>query len=147
MAGNGRFNLTSAGSDSGFIGNYTNGPKGSYTGPTMDRFGSFRESSDTRIFGSGKGASRGTGAAMGDLPSLSQCLMLEPIVMGDQKYTRSGELRRMLGVAVGSTSEDNSFGAAHLKSTLPVSVEELKRFRDSVAETCNKARYFFPVNQ
>ncbi|XP_070031362.1 uncharacterized protein [Nicotiana tomentosiformis] len=139
MAGNGRFNLTSAGSDSGFVGNYTNGPKGSYTGPTMDRSGSFRESSDTRIFGSGKGASRGTGAVMGDLPSLSQCLMLEPIVMGDQKYTRSGELRRMLGVAVGSTSEDNSFGAAHLKSTLPVSVEELKRFRDSVAETCNKA--------
>ncbi|KAJ8557617.1 hypothetical protein K7X08_003242 [Anisodus acutangulus] len=139
MAGNGRFNLTSASSDSGFVGNYTNGPKGSYTGPTMDRSGSFRESSDTRIFGSGKSASRGTGTVVGDLPSLSQCLMLEPIVMGDQKYTRSGELRRMLGFTVGSTSEDNSFGAAHLKSSLHVSMEELKRFRDSVAETCNKA--------
>ncbi|XP_060184209.1 uncharacterized protein LOC132613929 isoform X1 [Lycium barbarum] len=139
MAGNGRFNLTSASSDSGFVGNYTNGPKGSYTGATMDRSGSFRESSDTRIFGSGKGASRGTGAVVGDLPSLSQCLMLEPIVMGDQKYPRSGELRRMLGFTVGSTSEDNSFGAAHLKSSLHVSMEELKRFRDSVAETCNKA--------
>ncbi|KAK4359680.1 hypothetical protein RND71_021909 [Anisodus tanguticus] len=139
MAGNGRFNLTSASSDSGFVGNYTNGPKGSYMGPTMDRSGSFRESSDTRIFGYGKGASRGSGAVVGDLPSLSQCLMLEPIVMGDQKYTRSGELRRMLGFTVGSTSEDNSFGAAHLKSSLHVSMEELKRFRDSVAETCNKA--------
>ncbi|XP_016550371.1 uncharacterized protein LOC107850394 isoform X2 [Capsicum annuum] len=138
MAGNGRFNLTSASSDSGFVGNYANGPKGSYMGPTMDRSGSFRESSDTRIFGSGKGASRGTGAVVGDLPSLLQCLMLEPIVMSDQKYTRSGELRRMFGLTVGSTSE-NSFGAAHLKSSLPVSVDELKKFRDSVAETCNKA--------
>ncbi|KAM3282772.1 putative protein isoform X1 [Capsicum chacoense] len=138
MAGNGRFNLTSASSDSGFVGNYANGPKGSYMGPTMDRSGSFRESSDTRIFGSGKGASRGTGAVVGDLPSLLQCLMLEPIVMSDQKYTRSGELRRMFGLTVGSTSE-NSFGAAHLKSSLPLSVDELKKFRDSVAETCNKA--------
>lgn len=138
MAGNGRFNLTPASSDSGFVGNYTNGPKGSYTGPTMERSGSFRESSDTRIFGSGKGASRGTGAVMGDLPSLSQCLMLEPIVMSDQKYTRSGELRRILGYTVGSTSE-NPYGAAHLKSSLHLSMDELKKFRDSVAETCNKA--------
>lgn len=138
MAGNGRFNLTSASSDSGFVGNYTNGPKGSYTGPTMDRSGSFRESSDTRIFGSGKGASRGTGAVVGDLPSLSQCLMPEPIVMSDQKYPRSGELRRILGLTVGSTSE-NSFGAAHLKSSLHLSMDELKKFRDSVAETCNRA--------
>ncbi|KAH0745509.1 hypothetical protein KY285_007166 [Solanum tuberosum] len=137
MAGNGRFNLTPASSDSGFVGSYTNGPKGSYMGPSMDRSGSFRESSDTRIFGSGKGASRGTGAVVGDLPSLSQCLMLEPIVMSDQKYTRSGELRRILGFTVGSTSE-NSFGAAHLKSSLHFG-DELKKFRDSVAESCNKA--------
>lgn len=143
MAGNGRFNLTPASSDSGFVGSYTNGPKGSYMGPSMDRSGSFRESSDTRIFGSGKGASRGTGAVVGDLPSLSQCLMLEPIVMSDQKYTRSGELRRILGFTVGSTSE-NSFGAAHLKSPLHFG-DELKKFRDSVAESCNKARYFCPL--
>ncbi|KAL3353353.1 hypothetical protein AABB24_018204 [Solanum stoloniferum] len=129
MAGNGRFNLTPASSDSGFVGSYTNGPEGSYMGPSMDRSGSFRESSDTRIFGSGKGASRGTGAVVGDLPSLSQCLMLELIVMSDQQYTRSGELRRILGFTVGSTSEKSSlhFG------------DELKKFRDSVAESCNKA--------
>ncbi|CAN4114413.1 unnamed protein product [Withania somnifera] len=138
MAGNGRFNLTSASSESGFVGNYTNGPKGSYMGPTMDRSGSFRESSDTRIFGSGKGATRGTGAVVGDLPSLSQCLMPEPIVMSDQKYTRTGELRRILGLTVGSTSE-NAFGAAHLKSSLHLSMDELKKFRDSVAETCDRA--------
>lgn len=137
MAGNSRFELTSASPDSNFSG-YTQ--RGSYSGPGLDRSGSFREGSDGRIFNSGKGSSRGSVSSAGDTPPLSQCLMLEPIVMGEPKYPRSGELRRVLGFSVGSTSEENSFGAAHLKNSPPGAVEELKRFRASVADTCVRAR-------
>ncbi|XP_057979002.1 uncharacterized protein LOC131165336 isoform X2 [Malania oleifera] len=92
------------------------------------------------MFGSGTGISRGSSLLTGDLPSLSQCLMLEPITMVDQKYTRSGELRRALGISFGSTAENNSFGAAHSKPTPPVATEEIKRIRTSVADTCSKAK-------
>ncbi|CBI18590.3 unnamed protein product, partial [Vitis vinifera] len=77
---------------------------------------------------------------MGDLPPLSQCLMLEPITLRDQKCSRLVEIRRVLGIPFGSTGEDNSFGAAHSKPPPPVATEELKRFKASVVDTINKAR-------
>ncbi|KAL2541497.1 hypothetical protein Adt_02475 [Abeliophyllum distichum] len=139
MAGNSRFELTSGSPESSFVGNYQIGQRGSYSSPALDRSGSFREGAESRMFGSGKATSRGSAMLAGDLPALSQCLLLEPIVMGDQKYTRSGELRRVLGSSVGCSSEDNSFGAAHLKNSPPVAVEELKRLKASFADTCVKA--------
>ncbi|KAL2557972.1 hypothetical protein Fot_02711 [Forsythia ovata] len=138
MAGNSRFELTSGSPESSFAGNYQIGQRGSYSSPALDRSGSFREGAESRMFGSGKATSRGSAILAGDLPALSQCLLLEPIIMGDQK-TRSGELRRVLGFSVGCSSEDNSFGAAHLKNSPPVAVEELKRLKASVADTCVKA--------
>lgn len=144
MAGNARFQLTSASSELGFAGNYPNEKRRNHYGPSMDRSGSFREGVESRMFGSGVSISRGNGSFTGDLPPLSQCLFLEPIVMGDLKYTRSGELRRVMGVSGGCSSEDNSFGAAHLKPSPPLAMEDLKRFRSSVLDTCNKARYFIP---
>ncbi|XP_022889984.1 uncharacterized protein LOC111405377 isoform X4 [Olea europaea var. sylvestris] len=139
MAGNPRFEMTLASPDSSVAGGYQNGPRGSYSGPSLNRSGSFREGAESRMLGSGKATSRGTAMLSGDVPSLSQCLMLEPIVMGDQKYPGSGELRRILGSSIGSSSEDNSFGAVHLKTSSPVVMEELKRFKASVANTRVKA--------
>ncbi|CAI9773973.1 unnamed protein product [Fraxinus pennsylvanica] len=139
MAGNPRFEMTLASPDSSFAGGYQNGPRGSYSGPSLNRSGSFREGAESRMLGSGKATSRGTAMSAGDVSSLSQCLMLEPIVMGDQKYPRSDELRRIIGSSVGNSSEDNSFGAVHLKTSPPVVMEELKRFRASFADTRLKA--------
>ncbi|XP_011102063.1 uncharacterized protein LOC105180111 isoform X2 [Sesamum indicum] len=138
MAGNARFELTSASPDSSFAGNFQNGQRG-YAVPTLDRSTSFRDGADSRNFASGKANSRASATPSGEVTTLSQCLMLEPIVMGDPKNERSGDLKRVLGSSVGSSSEDNSFGAAHLKNSSPGAVEELKRLRASVADTCFKA--------
>ncbi|CAK9170050.1 unnamed protein product, partial [Ilex paraguariensis] len=140
MAGNERFELASSSSVWGFTANYPDGPRGSFSGPNFDRSGSFKESAESRMFGSGMGTSRGSGSLTGDLPPFRQSLMLEPIVMGEQKYTRSGELRRVLGISVGCTSEDNSFGATHLKPSPAVAMEDLKRVRASIIDTSIKAR-------
>ncbi|KAK8514435.1 hypothetical protein V6N12_009141 [Hibiscus sabdariffa] len=59
----------------------------------------------------------------------------------NQKYTRSGELSRVLGVPLrSSTSEDHSFGVSHPKPSPPVATEELKNFKESVQDTSRKAR-------
>lgn len=139
MDGNTRYELASASPDSNFPGNYQNGQRG-YSAPTLGRSSSFRESSESRSVGSGKVNSRVSATSIKDVPILSQCLMLEPIVMGDPKYARPGDLRRVLNFSVGSISEENSFGAAHLKNSPPMAVEELKRLRASVADTRGKAR-------
>ncbi|KAK8544419.1 hypothetical protein V6N13_056200 [Hibiscus sabdariffa] len=69
------------------------------------------------------------------------CLPLEPISLGSQKYTRSGELSRVLGVPLrSSTSDDHSFGVSHPKPSPPVATEELKNFKESVQDTSRKAR-------
>ncbi|XP_051119984.1 uncharacterized protein LOC127243833 [Andrographis paniculata] len=132
MDGNTRFELSSASPDSNFAGNYQNGQRG-YSAPTLGRSSSFREGSESRSAGSGKVNSRVSASLPKDGSMLSQYLMLEPIVMGDTKYAR-GDFRRVL-----SLSEENSFGAAHLKSSPPMVVEELKRLRANVADVCAKA--------
>ncbi|KAL3652009.1 hypothetical protein CASFOL_001690 [Castilleja foliolosa] len=138
MAGNTRFELTSASPEASFSGNYPNVQRG-YSTPTLDRSTSFRESADSRNFASVKANSRGSVTTSGDSPALSQCLILEPIVYGDQKHAWSGDLRRVIGSSIGNSSEDNSFGTAPVKNSSPVAVEELKRYRASVADSCVKA--------
>ncbi|KAJ4720590.1 Spectrin beta chain, brain [Melia azedarach] len=106
----------------------------------LDRSGSFREGSESRMFSSATNMSRGMVTSVGDVPPLSQCLILDLITMGDQKYTRSGELRRVLGIPSGTSTEENSFGAAHSKPPPPVATEELRRFKASVIDASMKAR-------
>ncbi|OVA06005.1 hypothetical protein BVC80_1707g111 [Macleaya cordata] len=139
MAGSTRFELASGNNEgSAFPATYPNGQRGNYSGANLDRSGSFRDGIENRLLGSGPGSSRGNTPLSAEVPHLSQFLTLELITMGDQKFTRSGELRRVLGVSLGSTSEDH-FGAAHSK-TPPIASEELKRFKASVLDTSNKAR-------
>ncbi|ESR37491.1 hypothetical protein CICLE_v10027692mg [Citrus x clementina] len=91
------------------------------------------------MLGSGNTFGRGSGTSPADVPPLRQCLPLEPITLGNQKYTRSGELRRVLGVPLGSTPEEHSFGVTHKKPP-PVASEELKHFKESVQDTSKMAR-------
>ncbi|KAK8282187.1 hypothetical protein V6Z12_D08G010200 [Gossypium hirsutum] len=93
------------------------------------------------MLNSGNNLSRGNAGLSSDMPPLPQCLPLEPISLGSQKYTRSGELSRVLGVPLrNSTSEDHSFGVSHPKPSPPVATEELKNFKESVQDTSRKAR-------
>lgn len=94
----------------------------------------------SEMLGSGNTFGRGSGTSPADVPPLRQCLPLEPITLGNQKYTRSGELRRVLGVPLGSTPEEHSFGVTHKKPP-PVASEELKHFKESVQDTSKMARY------
>ncbi|XWS71471.1 hypothetical protein CRYUN_Cryun03dG0140700 [Craigia yunnanensis] len=90
---------------------------------------------------SGNNLSRGNAGLLADIPPLPQCLLLEPITLGSQKYMRSGELRRVLGVSLrSSTSDDPSFGVSHPKPSAPVATEELKNFKESVQDASRMAR-------
>lgn len=94
------------------------------------------------MLSSGNNLSRGS-AAPSNMPPLPQCLPLEPITLGNPKYPRPGELRRVLGVP--STSEDHSFGASHPKAPAPVGKVELKHFKESVQDASKKARYILSI--
>ncbi|KAG7556087.1 hypothetical protein ISN44_As11g021590 [Arabidopsis suecica] len=91
------------------------------------------------MLGSGNSLSRGTIGLSSDTPNLSQVLALEPIRLGNQNYTRSGELRRVLGVPSRASSEENSFGMSHPRPSPPVATEELKHFKESVLDTSREA--------
>ncbi|CAL0304018.1 unnamed protein product [Lupinus luteus] len=84
--------------------------------------------------------SSSSGITSSDMAPLPHCLQLDPITLGNQKYTRSGELRRVLGVSSGTTSEDHSFTVSHPKPTAPVASGELKHFKESVQYASRKAR-------
>uniref|UniRef100_A0A6N2M3P1 Uncharacterized protein n=1 Tax=Salix viminalis TaxID=40686 RepID=A0A6N2M3P1_SALVM len=138
MAGNARYELSSASPEElGFTGSYSNGQRGSYPSASFDRSGSFGES---RMFSSGASTPRASASPARSMAPLAQYLSLDPVTMGDQKFTRTGELRRALGISPGSATEDNSFGAAH--SILPpaVDAEELKRIKAAVFDDNQKAR-------
>ena len=141
MAGISRFDSSVATPEElAFKGAFPNGQRVNLMSAKLDRSGSFREGNERRMFSSGASMFRGNSTSAGDMPSLSQCLMLDPITMGDKKYTRLGELRRVLGISYGTTLEDYSFGATNLKPPPPVATEELKRFKACVLEASVKAR-------
>ncbi|KAK9029290.1 hypothetical protein V6N11_026409 [Hibiscus sabdariffa] len=93
------------------------------------------------MLSSGNNLSRGNAGLPSDMPPLPQCLPLEPITLGSQRYTRSGELSRVLGVPLrSSTSEDHSFEVSHSKLSPPVATDELKNFKENVQDASRKAR-------
>ncbi|WZY80932.1 hypothetical protein YC2023_027316 [Brassica napus] len=92
------------------------------------------------MLASGNNLSRGAVGLSSDTPNLSQVLTLEPIRLGNQSYTRSGELRRVLGVPTReASSEVTSVGMSHPKPSPPVATEELKQFKESVLDTSREA--------
>ena len=141
MAGNVRFESTNSAiqDELAFGGSYGNGQRISQTNGSVDRSGNYRDGGEGRMFGLGSTSSRGIASSTGDPPTLSQFLLLDPIKLGEQKYPRPEELKKVLEMLFGMNVEDNSFGSARLKH--PLAVEELKRFRACVLEASNKARY------
>ncbi|KAF7805708.1 uncharacterized protein G2W53_037869 [Senna tora] len=85
-------------------------------------------------------SSTSSGITSSDMPPLPQCLPLDPITFGNKNYARSGELRKVLGVPLGSTSEDHSLGVPHRKPIAPVASGELKHIKESVQDNSRKAR-------
>ncbi|KAG5533036.1 hypothetical protein RHGRI_027316 [Rhododendron griersonianum] len=140
MAGNSRFELNLGSQQPEFVENYINRPRENYPGSSLGRSRSFREGGENRMCSSGVGAGGESGLLAGILPPLPQCLMLEPIAMGDQTYPRTGELRRVLGCSAGTASEENYFGATNPRPSPQVAVEELKRYRESIIDSNKKAR-------
>ncbi|XP_064953129.1 uncharacterized protein LOC135606188 isoform X3 [Musa acuminata AAA Group] len=118
-----------------FAASYHNGQRGTYSGSGLERSGSFRESLESRILVTGPGTSRNT-ASSAEIPHLLQYLSLEHFSMSEHKYSRSGELRRVLGVTV----EEHSFGSVQSKLLPPIASEDLKRFRASIFESSTRAR-------
>ena len=88
-------------------------------------------------------SSSNSGITSLDMPPLPQCLPLDSITVGNRKYT--GELRRVLGVSAGNTSEDHSFGGPHPKPMAPGASGELKHFKESVQDASRKARYILVI--
>ncbi|KAL8136786.1 hypothetical protein V2J09_002787 [Rumex salicifolius] len=77
-------------------------------------------------------------AGSSEIPPLPQCLPLDPISFGSQKYS-PGELRRVLGY-IGNASENHSFGASHYRFSPPAATEELKHYKNGVLDGFKKAR-------
>ncbi|XLR45417.1 hypothetical protein S83_030077 [Arachis hypogaea] len=139
MAGNTRFDLSATSPEEPvFKGTFLNGQRGILMNGSLDRSASFCDGNEGQVCST---VSRGNYTSTGDPAPVAQYLMLDPITMGDQKYTRSGELRRVLGITFGSTREDCAFGTANLKHPPPVATEELKLFKASVQEASARARY------
>lgn len=140
MAGNVRFESSPASTDELALGGtHQNVQRGSHSGASLNRSGSFREGSEGRI-SSASSLSRGSSPLFGDMPPISQCLILEPFPVVDQKYPKTGELKKALGIPLGTSAEDGTFGANHAKLPQHVVSEELKRFRSSVFDGSVKAR-------
>ena len=68
---------------------------------------------------------------------MPQCLPLDSITVENKKYT--GELKRVLGVSTGNSSED--FGVPHYKLMGSGASGELKNLKESVQDASRKARY------
>ncbi|KAI7730036.1 hypothetical protein M8C21_019987 [Ambrosia artemisiifolia] len=147
MAGNATFESAStSSSEQVFSGSYLNGQRGG----SVDRSGNYREGSESRMLGSGfavpplpplRGGSSSV-LASDEMHTLSQSISLEPIVIRNQ-IAWCDEVRRVLGISVGSAAEENSSrtSAVHVKAVSPMAdLKDLKRFRLSVEDACVKAR-------
>ncbi|XP_031499746.1 uncharacterized protein LOC116264010 isoform X2 [Nymphaea colorata] len=142
MASGGRFDPASGSPEGSTLPtSYSNGQRSSFAAGSLDRSSSFREGSDSRITGSGSSISRGDASPYVDLPSLSQWMNLDSISMGDQKFTRLGELKKALNISSIMLTEDGSFGTAlHSKPLSPPMLEDLKRLKSSIIESSARAK-------
>ncbi|XP_078447509.1 uncharacterized protein LOC144716270 isoform X2 [Wolffia australiana] len=134
MVGNSRSELATGSLDGpSLTAGYCNGLRGSFSGASLERSGSFRE---TALNSVGAGNRTASPASPAEIPPPSHFLSLDLLSVGDQKFPRSTELRRAIGVSV----EDHSLGAVQSRTQTPAAAEELKRFKFSVVETSSKAR-------
>ncbi|KAI6669823.1 hypothetical protein NL676_004708 [Syzygium grande] len=91
------------------------------------------------MLGPGNNSGKGSNMSPLEVPPLPQCLSLEPITLGNQKPVRSGELRRVLALPLGSTSVGHSFGVNQPKPSAVMANKELKHIKESVKDASRKA--------
>ncbi|XP_058087160.1 uncharacterized protein LOC131234357 [Magnolia sinica] len=140
MTGSTRFDFASSSPEgSAFASTYPNGQRGSYSGASLDRSGSFRESVENRARTSGSSTSRG-GTITVEMPPLSQSLTLEQFSLGDQKFSCQGELRRIVGISPRIAPGDHAVGATLSKPLPPVMSDELRRLKANLQDTYIRAR-------
>jgi len=140
MAGNSRFDISSSSPDGSNFTGYSNGPRSHFlSASNLERSSSFRDL-ESRNLMAGPNLPRGGASSHGEHLPLSQVLLLDTLSMGDQKFTRQVELRRVINAAVGSQAEDPPLGTVHVKALASLGPEELKRVRSFVAENSQKAR-------
>ncbi|KAG6480452.1 hypothetical protein ZIOFF_063952 [Zingiber officinale] len=139
MAGSTRMESTSSSMDgshgTNFPPAYQNGQRGTHLPPGLERSGSFRENMENRSLFAGPGTLRNA-ASSSEVPTVSQYLPLDTFSWGEQRFSRTGEIRRVLGVTV----EDHTFGSAQSKPVPPIAPEDLRRLKGSVYESSNRAR-------
>ncbi|XP_074561022.1 uncharacterized protein LOC141817244 isoform X2 [Curcuma longa] len=136
MAGSTRMESTSSSMDgTNFAPAYQNGQRGTHLPPGLERSGSFRESMENRSLFAGPGTLRNA-ASSSEVPTVSQYLPLDTLSWGEQKFSRTGEIRRVLGVTV----EDHTFGSAQSKPIPPIAPEDIRRLKGIVYESSNRAR-------
>lgn len=141
MAGSSRFDISSSSPDGSNFTGYANGQRSHFlSSSNLERSSSFRETLESRNLMAGPNLPRGGASSHGEHLPLSQVLLLDTLSMGDQKFIRQVELRRVINAAVGSQTEDPSLGAGHAKALASLGPEELKRVRTFVAENSLKAR-------
>lgn len=141
MAGNTKFDSSAASPEKlASQGTFVNGQKRKLINGSLDISTGLRKGNDGQLLIPNANMLRGNSTYAGDAAPLDQSLILDPITMGDQRYTRSSELRRVLGMSFGATLEDCAFGNANLNSHLPVAPEKVKRLKACVQEVSTKAR-------
>ncbi|OIW12967.1 hypothetical protein TanjilG_15416 [Lupinus angustifolius] len=100
---------------------FPNGQRGSLINGSLDRSSNFCKGNEGQMLIPSAAMPWGNSTSTWDLASLAQCLMLDPIVMGDKNTTRP---------------------SANLEPLPPVAKEELKRFKASVQEVSVRASYY-----
>lgn len=141
MAGNSRFDISSSSPDGSNFTGYPNGQRSHFlSASNLERSSSFRENLESRNLMAGSNLPRVGTSSHGEHLPLSQLLSLDTLSMGDQKFTRHFDLRRVINAALGIQPEDPSLGAVPAKALVSLGAEELKRVRSSVSENSLKAR-------
>ncbi|ERN02233.1 uncharacterized protein LOC18430337 isoform X1 [Amborella trichopoda] len=138
MSTGARLELSSASPDGHTYGSsYPSGHRGCYAAGSLERSSSFRDGMENRTLTPLSNASRNHASSHGDAMSFS---LVDPLSMGDLKFARPGELRKVISMALGVTSEDPSLGTVQAKSLPPLALDELKRVKAGIHENFVRAR-------
>lgn len=111
-------------------------PRGSYTGASLGRSGSFRENVETPILSSLPSMSRSS-----DVTNFFHSLRFDPkSPVLDPKFTRQVEYERLSSTALGVQVDESSPSIPKGKLVPSPLPEDLKRVKASLRETSSKAR-------
>jgi hypothetical protein len=120
---------------------YFNPQRGAYAAASLERSGNFREGGDSYTMFPASSSSRS--AAM-DACTLLQSLAadLRPATV-DHKTSRF-DVKKSINSIVGTSAEEST-STPSIGRNIPSSVEEIRRVKNNLNDTSNKARYYSSV--